>query len=159
MTKHDILRRYTRIGLVFPLLIPALLFGLTWLLQGLGIDPEQLFPGWLVWTGIILMASLLFGGIPYLAFYPLAWYASGRFTRNQTYVFLLLTPVVFYVLQFTGLFMYVLVEYTGHTNSVRFWSSAKDVARISLMVFPVAYGYIALILMSYHIRIRFFQHT
>ena len=110
MNRTEILKRYTRLGLLLPVLLPAVIYTIGYLAQSTGAQWPNQLPSWLLVVFAILMGSLIFGAIPYLLYYLYAWRFSRQHNYKQIYIFLLLSPLAFYLLQFSGLIIYEILE-------------------------------------------------
>lgn len=156
MDKQHILKRYSRIGLTLPIILPATLLAIGFSVDKLGM-PLTALPGWLLETSVILIGSLFIGGIPYILFFIIAWRFTKTHLGKPTYVFLILSPAIFYIVLLLSLILFQVGQWVWHGYETWPNLDVTNFSLISLMVFPVAYGYIALILIAYHIRLVFFH--
>ena len=159
MDNKTLLTRYIRIGLSLPILLPLLLMALGYLANL--IDPQwlNLLPDWLMMASIIVVGSLFIGGIPYLLYYRYAWQFCKHRSVKQIYLFLLFSPIVFYLLQFVGLLIYDIYETLTQQQPFNLTHKLPMYASLSAFVFPIAYSYIVLILVAYHIRVKTIRYT
>ena len=139
-------RSYLRISLTIPVILPAVLLLLAYLASWIEIDWNQRLPEWLAIGLAFLVGSLIIGGIPYLLYYLFTWHYIKNKNRQEIIRYLLLSPVAFFILQFSCLFIFDAIQNLDHMRIRYLEHSLKSSLFISLFVFPFAYGYLGLIL-------------
>ena len=151
---HEIgnMKRFLRLALLAPLVVPFLL----WLVTTPQINGAE--PGVLLSFVWIMMLSLPFGGIPYAIFYVAIWRVMNRLTRHGIIILLWSLPLLFYVWCFVlGTVINSVAALLG------IWGFVEEmtaVVLIYLYIFPIGYLYVFLtmiLMYSAQFSLRFFH--
>lgn len=151
---HNIgnMKRFLRIALLAPLVVPFLL----WLVVPPPINSAV--PDVLLLFVLIMISSLAFGGIPYAIFYVVIWRVMNRLTRRGILILLWLLPLLFYVWCLAlGIVINSVAALLGAWGFV---AEMTSVALIYLYIFPVGYFYVLLtviLMYSAQYSLRFFH--
>lgn len=151
---HEIgnIKRFLRIALLAPLVVPLLL----WLvappqINGAASEVVMSF----VW---IMVLSLPFGGIPYAIFYVVIWRVMNRLNRRGIIILLWLLPLLFYV--WCLVLGIVINSIAALLGAWGFVAEMTTVAWVYLYIFPVGYLYVFLtmvLMYSAQCSLRFFH--
>ena len=111
MSPHTFLRSLLLIPLVVPLLVAGLVTALHY--AGVRIIGE-------IWGNtLVLMLSLLVGGVPYLITASLLWFRIGRCkSRKSAIVLIFSTPLIFVPLQALAMLLWSLLHISVGTSLV-----------------------------------------
>lgn len=134
--------RYFKICLWSPLWFPGLLVGLLYGAEAIWPRAYDVLPDWLQAIGLVLVMSLVLGGVQYLVTLFFVWPRINFYSAASWRKWVLRLPLIFAPLQFAGLLLFAAWNFES-------WYRFSDFLPIAAFSLVLGYVYVFVWMLGY----------